>query len=147
MTDAQDATPELDHASSLESHPLTAARLARYRQIMEDGGFPYSFERDATASELHERFGDLEPGAESGEQATVAGRLMNTREMGKLAFGVLADVSGMIQLFVDKRVLGDEGFEAFIDLDSGDWIGASGEVITSKRGVLSVRIDSFTLLQ
>jgi lysyl-tRNA synthetase class 2 len=147
MTDAPDTTPELDDASALESHPLTAARLAKYRQVMEDGGFPYSFERNATAADLHQRYGDLEPGAESGEHAIVAGRLMNTREMGKLAFGVLADVSGTIQLFVDKRVLGDEGFEAFLDLDSGDWIGASGEVITSKRGELSVRIDSFALLQ
>jgi len=136
-----------DEIAKLEDDPLTRERLAKYRQVMEDGGFPYSFDRSDTAAELHSTHAALEPGAETGQMATVAGRLMNTREMGKLAFGVLSDATGTIQLFVDKRKLGDDGFDAFLDLDAGDWIGATGEVITSKRGELSVRIDSFTLLQ
>jgi lysyl-tRNA synthetase class 2 len=148
MTDPSDETgQDPDLAVSLEADALTRERLAKYRKVMEDGGFPYSFDRSDMAEDLHSRYDGLEPGAETGESTTVAGRLMNTREMGKLAFGVLADMSGKIQLFVDKRILGDEGFTAFLALDAGDWIGASGEVITSKRGELSVRIDSFELLQ
>jgi len=133
--------------AELEDDPLTRERLAKYRQVMEDGGFPYSFERSDTAAELRAEYADLEPGAETGRAATVAGRLMNTREMGKLAFGVLSDATGKIQLFVDKRTLGADAFDGFLNLDAGDWIGVTGEVITSKRGELSVRIDSFTLLQ
>jgi lysyl-tRNA synthetase class 2 len=72
---------------------------------------------------------------------------MNTRGMGKLIFAVVSDVSGNLQLFVDNGVLGDEVFESFKDLDSGDWIGATGEVITTKRGELSVKIAAFELLQ
>ena len=147
MTDTPDTEPSSDEIAELEDDPLTRERLAKYRKVLEDGGFPYAFERSATARELHTEYGDLEPGAETGQTATVAGRLMNTREMGKLAFGVLSDVSGRIQLFVDRRTLGEDAFDAFIALDAGDWIGATGEVITTKRGELSVRIDSFTLLQ
>lgn len=146
MTD----TPEpeqIDEVEDLESSPLTRERLAKYRKQMEDGGFPYSFERSHVSSAVHDEFGSLEPGHESGVMVTVAGRLMNTRTMGKLAFGVLSDVGGTIQLFVDKRTIGDDGFEAFLRLDSGDWIGAVGEVITTKRGELSVRVSEVTLLQ
>jgi len=147
MTD--DGAPEdvPEDSDALESHPLTRERLAKYHKHMEDGGYPYRFSRTDVAAELHGRFSDLEPGSETEEVVTVAGRLMNTRVMGKLLFAVLSDVSGTIQLFVDKRTLGDDDFVAFGDLDSGDWIGATGTVLTTKRGELSVRVTSFELLQ
>lgn len=148
MTDEaqQSETPDGD-STSLESDPLTRERLAKYRKVMEDGGFPYSFERTDTAADLSARFPDLEPGASTGELATVAGRLQTTREMGKLIFAPVVDGTGTLQLFVDKRTLGDEAFGEFRELDAGDWIGATGEVIVTKRGELSVRISSFELLQ
>ena len=62
-------------------------------------------------------------------------------------FVTLRDGSGSIQLFVDRAVLGADGFTAFGELELGDWIGASGEVITTKRGELSVRVSDFVLLQ
>jgi lysyl-tRNA synthetase class 2 len=136
-----------DDSVDLESHPLTRERLHKYRSVIEDGGFPYSFSRTDTAGDLKERHADLEPGEGSGDTVTVAGRLMNVRLMGKLAFAVVSDVTGKIQLFVDKRGLGDDGFAEFLDLDAGDWIGATGEVITTRRGELSVRITEFVLLQ
>ena len=136
-----------DDSVDLESHPLTRERLRKYRSAVDDGGFPYSFSRTDTAGDLKERYAGLEPGEGSGDIVTVAGRLMNVRLMGKLAFAVVSDVTGKIQLFVDKRGLGDDGFPAFLDLDAGDWIGATGEVITTRRGELSVRITDFVLLQ
>ncbi|MCL1593446.1 MAG: lysine--tRNA ligase [Actinomycetia bacterium] len=147
MTDENNDEHPIDDSADLSSHALTRDRLAKYREHIDAGGFPYSYERTDLAVELQERHSDLEPGAETGEVVSIAGRLMNTRVMGKLAFGVLSDVSGTMQLFVDKRTLGDQAFDAFLALDSGDWIGAAGEVITTKRGELSVRIAEFTLLQ
>ncbi len=125
---------------------IVAARVAKHRGALRAGGYPYRFDRSDLAGDLHERFGDIDPGSETGVDVTVAGRLMNVRDMGRLAFGVLQDVSGRIQLFVSKAVLGDEGFARFLDLDSGDWIGATGEVMVTKKGELSVRISSFVLL-
>jgi lysyl-tRNA synthetase class 2 len=145
--DAELDHPPSDDSDSLGSNALTRKRLAKYRKVMEDGGFPYAFQRTDTAAGLAERFPNLEPGASTGETATIAGRLMNTREMGKLIFAPVADVSGTLQLFVDKATLGDVAFAAFRDLDAGDWIGATGEVIATKRGELSVRISKFELLQ
>lgn len=136
-----------DDSESLESSRLTRERVAKYRRVMEDGGFPYSFKRTDTAADLASRFGDLEAGAASGESVTVAGRLQTTREMGKLIFAPVTDGSGTLQLFVDKRTIGDEGFDLFRDLDAGDWIGATGEVIVTKRGELSVRVSEVVLLQ
>jgi lysyl-tRNA synthetase class 2 len=136
-----------DDSTDLDAHALTRARLVKYRSAIDAGGFPYSFSRTDTAGDLKGRYGNLEPGENSGDVVTVAGRLMNVRVMGKLAFAVVSDVTGTIQLFVDKRGLGEDGFAAFLDLDAGDWVGATGEVITTKRGELSVRISEFLLLQ
>ncbi len=145
--DAEPEYPSSDDSDDLEANPLTRERVVKYRKVMGQGGFPYAFKRTDTAAGLAERFGDLEPGTSTGETVTVAGRLMNTREMGKLIFAPVSDVSGTLQLFVDKATLGDEAFSDFRDLDAGDWIGATGEVIATKRGELSVRISRFELLQ
>ncbi len=145
MTDEPE-TQEPSPEGGLADHPLTAQRLAKHEATLADEGYPYRFDRSKYAAELHEAFGSLEPGTETEDRADVAGRLMAMRRMGKLIFAVLQDTTGKIQLFVDKRTLGDEGFGAFDDLGIGDWVGASGVVITTKKGEVSVRIDRFELL-
>jgi lysyl-tRNA synthetase class 2 len=105
---------------------------------------PYRFERTHSAAELHERFDDLEPGAETGETVSVAGRLMLRREQGKLAFGTLQDSSGRIQLFAGANVT--DRFDEFTRLSLGDWIGVTGEVVKTRRGELSVRPTTWVVL-
>jgi len=126
---------------------MIATRLAKVEAMRAAGDepYPYRFERTALAADLHERFDDLAAGTDTGETVTVAGRLMNVRHIGGVAFGVLQDVSGQIQLFVTEEHLGDR-YPAFGELDAGDWVGATGEVVTTKRGELSVRVAEFTLL-
>ena len=108
--------------------------------------YPLRFAVDARAVELHKTYGDLPPGSETGRRVTVAGRLMLVRTHGRLTFGELQDWSGRVQLFVDQGVLGSQRYAEFSELDLGDWVGASGEVITTKRGELSVRVADFRLL-
>jgi lysyl-tRNA synthetase class 2 len=105
---------------------------------------PYRFERDASAATLAERFAALEPQGESGVVVSVAGRLMLRREMGKLAFASLRDWTGGIQLFAGAAWTAD--FPAFIRLSLGDWIGATGEVVRTKTGELSIKVASWVLL-
>ncbi len=105
---------------------------------------PYRFDPDSTAADLHARYADLEPGAETGERVTVAGRLMLRRVQGKLAFGTLQDGSGRIQLFVPAKVTPD--YEAFCERSLGDWLGVSGEVMKTRKGELSVRVEEWTVL-
>ena len=133
--------------AGLEEHPLTARRLEKVARLREAGVDPYplGYTRDASASDLHGSFGGLGPDVRTGRAAAVAGRLMNLRRMGRLLFGVLQDYSGRIQLFADRRGLGGR-FADFEDLDAGDWIWARGEVITTRRGELSIHADDFALL-
>jgi len=138
----------LDDTTGLLDHPLTAARIAKFESWKAAGGepYPYRYDRTDTAAELGAEFSDIAAGDETGRQTAIAGRVMNIREFGKLTFAVLQDGSGQIQLFVSKGAIGDQEFSKFEMLDVGDWVGASGEVIATKKGELSVRIDSFVLL-
>ncbi|MBV9412920.1 MAG: lysine--tRNA ligase [Acidimicrobiia bacterium] len=112
---------------------------------MSSNELPYRFEPTATAAELHERFdATLDAGAETDETVTVAGRLMLRRVQGKLAFGQLQDSTGRIQLFCPTQVTAR--FEEFSHLDLGDWIGATGEVMKTKKGELSVKVREWVLL-
>ncbi len=125
-----------------------ARRLAAVEAVRAAGGDPYPvrFDRDRTAASLHEEFGGLEPGTETGVTVRVAGRIMLLRDQGKLAFATLRDGTAAIQLFVSLAVLGEEAFKGFVGLDLGDWVGVEGEVMTTRRGELSVKVATFALL-
>ena len=105
---------------------------------------PYRFERTRDAASLHAEFDALEPGAETGIDVSVAGRVMLLRTQGKLAFGELRDSSGAVQLFALAAVT--DGFDELAKLSLGDWVGATGEVVKTKRGELSVKVREWVLL-
>ena len=105
---------------------------------------PYSHEVENTVADIIESHHGIEAGTETGEQVSMAGRLMLRRVQGKLAFGTLADSTGRIQLFAPSKVT--PRFEQFCELSLGDWIGVSGEVMATRRGELSVKVESWTLL-
>jgi lysyl-tRNA synthetase, class II len=105
---------------------------------------PYRFEPTATAKGLAEKYADLVAAHETGDTVTLAGRLMLRRGQGKLAFGQLQDATGRIQLFAPADVTPD--FEGFTGLSLGDWIGVTGEVMTTRKGELSVKVTSWVTL-
>ena len=105
---------------------------------------PYRYERTHDAAQVIERWADLAPGEESGETVSVAGRLMLSRPQGKLAFAELRDASGSVQLFALAAVTAR--FDEFVRLNLGDWIGARGEVVRTRRGELSVKVADWELL-
>lgn len=105
---------------------------------------PYRYDVTHTTASLHEAHGELDDGAETGQVVTVAGRLMLKRDQGKIVFGVVQDGTGRIQIFAPAKTTPD--FEAFTGLSIGDWIGVRGEVIKTRRGELSIRPESWTVL-
>ncbi len=123
-------------------------RLGEVEALRASGRDPYPvrFDRDRTAASLHEEFTALEPGTETGVAVRVAGRLLLIRRQGKLIFATLRDGTGTIQLFVSQAEVGEEGMGDFGRLDLGDWAGVEGEVMTTRRGELSVKVRSFSLL-
>src|SRR5450759_4320872 len=107
--------------------------------------YPVRFDRTHTTAELHDHWAHLDPGAETSDVVRVAGRML-LRRQGKLTFATLRDGTGTVQLFVSQNTIGDDAHAAFDDLDLGDWIGAEGVVMKTKRGELSVKVQSFELL-
>jgi lysyl-tRNA synthetase class 2 len=135
-----------DHVEQ-DTDPLVAARRERHASILAAGGYPERFERSDLAADLRGRFPDLEPGTQTEVKVSVAGRLMLHRSFGKLQFGTLRDSSGSIQLLVDRGVAGDELADRFETVDLGDWIGSEGVIMTTRKGELSVRVESLVVLQ
>ncbi|MDP2181574.1 MAG: lysine--tRNA ligase [Actinomycetota bacterium] len=117
-----------------------AVRRAKLDRLRETGQVPYSsrFDVTARAASLAEKHESLGPGEETGTVVSVAGRVVAKREQGKLAFIVIRDATGDLQLFCRVNVLGEEDFVRVLDLDLGDWVGATGIVVRTRRGELSV---------
>jgi lysyl-tRNA synthetase class 2 len=105
---------------------------------------PYRFERSIAAGDVGLRWEELGPGQESGEVVSVAGRVMLSRPQGRIAFAQLRDWSGSVQLFASEG--GTKDFERFVRLNLGDWIGATGEVVRTRRGEVSVKVTDWTML-
>ena len=105
---------------------------------------PYRVDVTHRAAQIQSDHADLADGEGSGVTATVAGRVMLLRDQGRLVFATLRDSSGSIQLMATAK--GAEGFEAFQKLNLGDWVAATGEIIRTRRGELSVQVASWQLL-
>src|SRR5580692_1494385 len=105
---------------------------------------PYRYERTAEAGPLQARYASLDAGQETEDEVAVAGRVMLNRPQGRLAFATLRDSSGQIQLFATEKLTSE--FEAFSKLSQGDWVGASGPVMRTRKGELSVQVHDWVLL-
>lgn len=134
-------------APTPEDDPF-AVRRAKLDALRSSGVDAYAdgFEASAHVSDLTARYAALEPGGETSDVFSVAGRLVAKRDQGKLAFLVLRDSTGEIQLFCRINVLGEAAFEFAKDLDLGDWVGVTGTVLRSRRGELSIQPTQVTLL-
>ncbi|MFJ5230728.1 bifunctional lysylphosphatidylglycerol synthetase/lysine--tRNA ligase LysX [Kitasatospora sp. NPDC088391] len=108
--------------------------------------YPVGFPRTTTIADLRAKHPDLAPDTATGERAGVAGRVVLARTGGKLCFATLRDGSGDLQVMLSLDKLGEERLAAWkTDIDLGDQVGVEGEVITSKRGELSVMVDRWEL--
>ncbi|MHB1716916.1 MAG: lysine--tRNA ligase [Acidimicrobiales bacterium] len=130
------------------SEALRQERLAKRDRLRTRGVDPYParFDRTATAAELHERHAGLAPDTRTGEIAAVAGRIAAIRGHGQLVFATLQDASGAVQLLVQRTGLADAAAAVVESWDLGDWVGAVGEVVTSRRGELSVEPSEVMML-
>src|SRR3546814_15552558 len=104
---------------------------------------PYRLDVTDKVGAILAEFDHLADGEETDRTATVAGRVMLLRDQGRLAFATLREGStgDEIQLFALSKVL--DGFDRFVKLNLGDWIGATGEVVRTQRGELSIHVSSF----
>jgi len=138
-----------DGAPEVDEHELIAQRRAKLQQLREQGvAFPNDFRRNVMAGELHAEFDDKDNEylEQAGVRVAVAGRMMLRRVMGKLSFAHLTDMSGRIQLWVERDRLPEGLYQTFKGWDLGDIVGAEGTLIKTKTGELSVRVENVRLL-
>lgn len=129
---------------------LRDERLRKLNELKELGvnPFPARSKRTHTLLAIQQGFAELE-----GQEVSIVGRITNIRKFGKIAFVVVKDASGLLQLFLGADKVADAvpaesqlGFAQLPLLDSGDFIEATGTVIKTKTGEISVQVQKLRLL-
>jgi len=125
-----------------------AVRLAKRDRLNELGGaYPVSLPITHTIEQVRAAYPSLEIDVATGDKVAIAGRVMFQRNTGKLCFATLQAGGGeRIQAMLSLDKVGEERLELFKELiDLGDHLFVSGEVITSKRGELSILVDEWQI--
>ena len=123
-------------------------RLNKRNALINAGQNPYgeAYEYSHHVCDVEEKYGKIADGEITKDTIKVAGRIMSKRGQGKVCFMGLRDATGDMQLFFRIDNLGEEAYAQATDLDVGDWVGAEGKAMKTKRGQLSVCVEKFTLL-
>lgn len=147
MTDQSSTQTEID------TNDQRAVRMDKRARLLDQGTAPYpvTVERSSSLARVREQFPDLEPGASTGQQVSVTGRVIFIRNTGKLCFATLQEggpegQGTRLQAMLSLAEIGEEAMAEWKSMvDLGDHVQVTGEVITSRRGELSVMATSFTL--
>ncbi len=141
-----DNTAKQEQATAPDSNIVRDAKLNNLQYFLDKGidPYPHSFKPNAKASELAEKYANLEDGDFTDDTVTVAGRIMAYRNSGM--FIDLHDTSGKIQIFSHKQDLDAETLENIAHYDLGDIIGVTGYVRRTPRGELTINAKETTLL-
>ena len=144
---AEDQTEELTQE---EENKLIAQRREKLDVLRENGNaFPNDFRRDSMAADLQAHYSEKtkEELEELGQRVSIAGRMMAKRIMGKASFSILQDMSGQIQLFLQRDSLPEGVYnDGFKKWDVGDVVGAEGVMFKTQTGELSIKVDEVKLL-
>lgn len=156
MTD-QPAQPEsVPEAAVVDDLPeQMQVRHEKRTRLLESGreAYPVVVDRTHTIKEIRELYdplleaGELEPDTETGQTVSITGRVIFLRNTGKLCFVRLREGDGTeIQVMLSLANVGEESLAEFKSLvDLGDLLAVTGEVITSRRGELSVQAASWQI--
>ena len=123
-------------------------RREKYDRLIAAGLEPFGvgYPRTTTIAELRERHAQLATDTASGEVVGVTGRVMLSREGGKLCFATVQEGDAQVQVMVSLEQVGEAALADWKSLvDLGDHVGVTGEVISSRRGELSVLVSSFAI--
>ncbi|WP_403022649.1 lysine--tRNA ligase [Salinibacterium sp. GXW1014] len=140
--------PALTHEElEREASEQTQVRLAKRERLIETGAeaYPVALPITTTIPAVRAQFPDLEPDAQTGEKVGLAGRIVHLRNTGKLCFASLQAGDGSrIQAMVSLASVGEESLALWKELvDLGDHLFVLGEVISSRRGELSIMVEEW----
>jgi lysyl-tRNA synthetase class 2 len=151
QTPAPATTPS---SPAQDDNQLIAERREKLKALREQQSqgrgpaFPNDFKPADRAAAIHAAHAGQTPEGllEQAPRASVAGRMMLKRVMGKASFATLQDATGRIQLYVTRDALGEEAYAAFKHWDLGDILAAEGTVFKTKTGELSIQVSQLRLL-
>ncbi len=134
------------HESNSSINQIRQTRIQKLADLADKGvnPYPYSFEKTISAKDLQEKYAHLEPGQETEDVYSVAGRVMAIRNTGM--FIDLQDDSGKIQIFSHKENVSEEQMKVLKLIDIGDIVGFTGSVRRTPRGELSIKTTELKLL-
>ncbi|MBE6469639.1 MAG: lysine--tRNA ligase [Coriobacteriaceae bacterium] len=143
---AENQTPEA--AAPVPPASEREQRLSRRAAFFEAGKNPYPEHAvvDAYAADLIERYADLEDSGVTEDAYHLAGRVVNIRNQGKIAFLVLRDPTADIQVFCRVNAMREQDWSLIGELDMGDIVNVAGTVVRTRRGQLSIAPTELTLL-
>ena len=127
-----------------DENEIVALRRERLKELKAAGHDPFkivSYDVDATSKKIVSDYAAYDT-----KRVSLAGRLISKRLMGKAGFAHIRDAEGDIQLYFRIDALGEEKYDEFKKIDIGDIIGVKGEVFTTHKGEISVKVADFTLL-
>ena len=138
----------IEHEDEQDLPEQIAIRLEKRARLNELGdAYPVSLPITHTIDQVRDAYPDLEVDVATGDQVALVGRVMFQRNTGKLCFGTLQAGSGArIQAMLSLDKVGEEQLELYKELvDLGDHLFVAGEVITSKRGELSILVSEWKM--
>ena len=127
-----------------DENEIVALRRERLKELKAAGHDPFKivgYDVDATSKKIVSDYAAYDT-----KRVSLAGRLISKRLMGKAGFAHIRDAEGDIQLYFRIDALGEEKYDEFKKIDIGDIIGVKGEVFTTHKGEISVKVADFTLL-
>lgn len=137
------------HAITMASdNHLIQERIRKLGELKDRGvdPYPYTYDVSKHAAGIKRENDGLEPESHTQKSESVAGRIVLLRRMGKASFLTIQDVSGRIQLYFRADDVGKETYKLLKKLDIGDFIGAVGEVFTTRTGEITIHVKEFSVL-
>ena len=125
-------------------------RREKAEKIREMGIDPFGhrFERNAYSKDLKEKYADVphDDFENMEDTATVAGRIMFIRKMGKASFFTIQDKLGSIQIYISINDVGEETYNLFKSADLGDIVGVYGKIMKTRTGEVTIKCLEYTHL-
>ena len=130
-----------------EQELVRREKLEKLKELNLDP-FGQAFKRDAFALDLKEKYKDIdhEEFDNMDDTATVAGRIMFIRKMGKASFFTIKDKTGPIQIYISINDIGEDKYNLFKSADIGDIVGVHGKVMKTKTGEVTIKCLEYTHL-
>jgi lysyl-tRNA synthetase class 2 len=135
---------ERDTKDDLNLNEILEVRRKKLDSLKEKRKDPFTidkYDRKEFTSQIKDDYVNYE-----GKRVSIAGRIMTKREHGKASFADIQDRFGRIQLYIREDQLGEDTYQEFLSYDIGDIVGIKGEVFTTRKGEISIKVEEVILL-